>query len=224
MHITNPHTAPTHTHENGVQSTMLHTTDNGPHSSILKAPPREPGLSRPHSHTATEEIFNLGPPFTFDKGRTLPRYGYTKYPAGMVHGADVDLPEGYHLYVRMSGPSEIHFPEININDPQPFTPLEGYTFVASADENWPENPGPNLGQNIQTRTLSYNPKTQKGAFLARLPANTTLNLPPAATELLIVEGSLTHENNTLTPGTHIHTAQGLNLTASAPSLVFIHQD
>ncbi|WP_439534946.1 hypothetical protein, partial [Polymorphobacter sp.] len=170
---------------NGLRITRLREdVATGAHSLILEAPPRAPGGSRPHFHLVSEEMFNLGPSMTFDAGRPLPRHGYARYPAQMRHGAAVDLPDGYRLFVRYGGAAEVHFAE-----PADFAEAEGHLFIPDPLADWAAHPGPALGERVSTRALSY--AGGRGAFLARLGDGAVLDLDGRGeVELLVVEGVL----------------------------------
>lgn len=93
----------------GLRIKLLHTYrdgdeagegERGARTMILQSPPRAAGASKPHRHNCSEEVFNLGPRMQFDEGQALATGGFMLHPAGSVHGANIDLPQGYRLLVH----------------------------------------------------------------------------------------------------------------------------
>jgi hypothetical protein len=80
-----------------------HTT--GARTVILKSMPRpRPAGQKPQYHPVDEEFFCLSGGFTLEAGTLLEDDSYVYYPANLVHGFCVDVPSGYEIYLRNSGP------------------------------------------------------------------------------------------------------------------------
>jgi len=192
-------------------TTLRQDPDTGAKSLILKSAPRSPGQSRPHFHASCEEVFNLGPTMTFDAGRPLPHHGYALYPAQMPHGTAVDLPQGYHLFVRYSGSSDVHF-----DDDACFNPSAEHLYVPDPFEDWSGNPGPFFGDGITTRALS------PSSCLARLSDAARLDVC-CPVELLVLSGMLVGKDGDLPPESYLYSSQGLPpLRASSDTLLLVH--
>gem|GEM_PF-4999977 len=94
---------------------------------LLRSAPRpvtEQNRRRAHYHDGSEEFLSLGPRFTFDAGLWLERLSYVHMPPGTVHGSDVQVPDGYLLYLRTNGAAEPRF----VQDPK-----DRYPFSLGAD-------------------------------------------------------------------------------------------
>lgn len=207
----------------GVKTKLLREDPvSGARSVIAKAPPRAPGASRPHRHTADEEVFNLGPPMRFDKGPWLNRFGYVKYPASMVHGGAVTLPEGYLLYLRMSGRSQLEFvegAETVIED--------GYVFSPHAKEApWVAGTAADLPDAYSVYLLSYSSQDQIGTLLVKVPQGGAIKFPKTRrTELLILGGQLkTCGATSLVPNTFVYADrnEAQELISATDALIFMH--
>jgi hypothetical protein len=97
----------------GVATKVLNTDPvSGARTVLLRSDPRpvtEATRRRAHFHDGTEEFFSLGPRFTFDNGIWLDRGAYVHVPPRTVHGTDVQVPDGYLLYLRTSGGTRPQF-------------------------------------------------------------------------------------------------------------------
>jgi hypothetical protein len=186
-------------------TTLRDDPQSGAKTLILEAPPRAPGPSRPHFHASSEEIFNLGPPMTFDPGHPLPTHGYAFYPAHMPHGTAVSLPEGYRLFVRYTGNADVHF-----KDDAPFAPTPDHIHLPT--------PAPAPASNgLTLHTLS------PSATLARLAPGAVLTLPPKASEFFLISGTLTTNKQTLEPETYLYSPHGHPpLTAQDEAMALIY--
>ncbi len=78
----------------------------GARTSLLKSPPRPQPEAKAQYHFSEEEFFCLAGRFTFDGNHWFRPGSYACFPAGVVHGADVRVPDGYLLYLRTSGSTE----------------------------------------------------------------------------------------------------------------------
>ena len=59
---------------------------------------------RPQHHPVDEEFLCLTGRFTLEGTHWLKPMTYVYYPAGLVHGFGIDIPDGYQVYLRNSGP------------------------------------------------------------------------------------------------------------------------
>lgn len=161
----------------------------GGSTAILRAPPRPRGVSRPHYHTGDETILNLGPPMRFEPGAPLQRLGYSHYPAGVIHGFDVDLPDGYEVLVRTSSAPDPFFPDELPHAPAPGPP--GAISIASPDA-LPWLSAAELGgcPGASMRVLHRSGATLSALAALDAGARLTLGDDRGPCELLILEGDL----------------------------------
>ena len=89
------------------QKILKQDPDTGARTLLLRSPPR-PGAAmgdrRPQHHPVDEEFLCLSGRFTLEGTDWLTPMMYVYYPAGLVHGFGVDVPDGYEVYLRNSGP------------------------------------------------------------------------------------------------------------------------
>jgi hypothetical protein len=116
--------------DGGIATKVLNTDPvNGARTVLLKSAPRavnEATRRRAHYHFGAEEFLSLGSAFSFDDGYWHGRLSYAYIPPLTVHGTDVQVPDGYLLYLRTLGPAEPRFvarhgpPEFSaVGKPQP---------------------------------------------------------------------------------------------------------
>lgn len=87
-------------------------TTSGARTVLLCSKPRpvtEATRRRAHYHEGVEEFLSLGPAFSFDDNVWHHRLSYLFLPPGTVHGTDVQVPEGYLLFLRTGGGAEPRF-------------------------------------------------------------------------------------------------------------------
>lgn len=142
---------------------------------LLRSDPRpvtEQNRRRAHYHEGSEEFLSLGPRFTFDAGLWLERLAYVHMPPRTVHGSDVQVPDGYLLYLRTSGATQPNFmPE----------PKERYPFSLGAES-------------FIVIANATDQRLAKDASLIRLAAGYAGPLPVDANrgcEVFVVEGEMT---------------------------------
>lgn len=92
----------------GVFEKILNEDDiTGARTVMLKSLPR-PGDQlpdqRPQYHPVEEEFFCLSGRFTLEGDVWFEPGSYVYYPSNLVHGYAVDVPGGYEIYLRNSGP------------------------------------------------------------------------------------------------------------------------
>lgn len=212
--------------DTGMRSKLLRQdSKTGSKTMILQAPPRTLGPPKPHFHTADEEILNLGPAMQFDAGAKLERFGYAKYPAGLAHGAAIDLPDGYELLMRLSSRSTLHFDDVN-RVPSLLTD-HLYDFVpCPAQARWQRVH--NLANHTETDVaeLSWNETQHRGALFARMPKGASISFHDfcGSLELLVLEGaaSLPGGKN-IGQGTYVYRERASGVViALENSLLFLH--
>ncbi len=91
----------------GISSKVLNShTPRGGQTQLLRSHPRpsaEITDRRPQFHPVDEEFLCLDGRFTLEGSHWLTPMSYVFYPAGLVHGFNVDVPGGYEVYIRNSG-------------------------------------------------------------------------------------------------------------------------
>lgn len=81
--------------------------DTGARTLLLKSlsrPKKDLVDRRPQFHPVAEEFYCLSGDFTLEGNVWLRDHSYVYYPPGLVHGHGVDVPNGYEIYLRNSGP------------------------------------------------------------------------------------------------------------------------
>jgi hypothetical protein len=142
---------------------------------LLRSDPRpvtEQNRRRAHSHDGSEEFLSLGARFTFDAGLWLERLSYVHMPPRTVHGSDVQVPDGYLLYLRTTGATEPQFMQ---------EPMQSYPFSLGSEKFTiiPDAVGAALSRD---------------ASLIRLQAGYSGTLPMESErcrEVFVVEGEMT---------------------------------
>ena len=77
--------------------------DLGACTQLIRSAERPVAEYKSQCHAADEEFFCLDGRLTFDGDGWWSRYSYVFIPAGTVHGANVIVPGGYLLYLRLGG-------------------------------------------------------------------------------------------------------------------------
>jgi hypothetical protein len=81
--------------------------ETGARTLLLKSMPRpkkDLADRRPQFHPVAEEFYCLSGHFTLEGNVWFGAHSYVYYPPRLVHGHDVDVPAGYEIYLRNSGP------------------------------------------------------------------------------------------------------------------------
>jgi hypothetical protein len=92
----------------GIHERILNVDSvTGARTLLLKSLPRKRvdlGDRRPQVHPVDEEFYCLSGHFTLEGDVWFAKHSYAYYPPGLVHGHGVDVPGGYEIYLRNSGP------------------------------------------------------------------------------------------------------------------------
>ncbi|MDX2224678.1 MAG: hypothetical protein SFV21_18135 [Rhodospirillaceae bacterium] len=152
---------------------------------LLRAAPRAVNAQtrrKAHFHRGGEEFLSLGPPFSFDDGLWNPRLAYAYLPPGTVHGRDVQVPDGYLLYLRTWGSAQPLFLTEHAAPAAPAgTPVKLTNPLSSA---W-----------RTVCVLNHDPATGERALMIRLPAGFDGAVPAGDAsqyEILTLEGRWRH--------------------------------
>jgi hypothetical protein len=78
----------------------------GARTALLVSPPRAGVECKAQYHDGEEEFFCLAGTFTFDGVHWFRPGSYACFPPRVVHGARVQVPGGYRLYLRTRGSSD----------------------------------------------------------------------------------------------------------------------
>lgn len=174
----------------GLKVKLLRSDNSsGLRTMILQSPPRPISAQKPHRHTCSEELFNLGPRMQFDEGQAIDPYGFMLYPAGTVHGGQIALPDGYHLLV--------HTPAAAIIEPVmagrcDISTAPAPVFIAKPSEyRWEPHCGASQGRATKAR-LSWNKGTGTGSYLLKVPAGEVCDLSHGhrAAEIFVLRGEI----------------------------------
>lgn len=82
--------------------------DTGARTSLLRSAVRTSVERKAQYHPGDEEFLCLEGRFTFDGRDWFGRGSYVHFPARTVHGASVQVPGGYLLYLRTTGTAVAH--------------------------------------------------------------------------------------------------------------------
>ena len=89
------------------EKVLKQDADTGARTLLLRSSPRPAAAMldrRPQHHSVDEEFLCLAGKFTLEGTHWLTPMTYVYYPAGLVHGFGVNVPDGYQVYLRNSGP------------------------------------------------------------------------------------------------------------------------
>ena len=182
----------------GIAQKLLYTHPaSGARALLLRSRARPRTESSGHAlqyHPVNEEFLCLDGRFTLEGTHWLAPLTYVFYPAGLVHGFQVDVPEGYEIYLRNSGPFAVEWvatPARNgpylIDDPE--TECPGVIIADCAEL---VRDAAATGQ-LAVITLRSSEKAE-GALIACLPPGETLELPAAdadaSIEIFVVQGEI----------------------------------
>ncbi|MBM3513084.1 MAG: hypothetical protein FJX59_05145 [Alphaproteobacteria bacterium] len=178
--------------DGGVGTKVLsRDADTGARTTLLRSkqrPVTEATRRRAHFHRGVEEFLSLGPAFSFDDDHWHSRLSYAYLPAQTVHGTNVQVPDGYLLYLRTHGPTEplflaAHGPPENAAQPTIHAPPQ--------ESAWQ----PAAGTSAVVRHLHAS--ENETSFLLRFTAagDTPFLLLAGAVryEILVIEGRLAFE-------------------------------
>lgn len=90
----------------------------GARTSLLVSPPRSGVEHKAQYHDGEEEFFCLGGTFTFDGVHWFRSGSYACFPPRVVHGARVQVPDGYRLYLRTRGSTDA----VRVSEPSSVEP------------------------------------------------------------------------------------------------------
>jgi len=176
---------------------------SGARTLMLKSIPR-PGDQisdrRPQYHPVDEEFLCLSGRFTLEGHPWLTQGTYVYYPPNLVHGYAVDVPDGYEIYLRNSGPlstTRVESPAVNklhrIDDPD--APASG-AVTRHANESLE---AARNGQSFSIIGLREACDGCDGAFLIALPRDAQIPSPNGGydgfLELLVLDGEVESENH-----------------------------
>jgi len=170
----------------------------GARTLILKSVPR-PGDQivdrRPQFHPVAEEFFCLSGRFTLEGDPWFTYGSYVYYPPKVVHGFSVDVPDGYEIYLRNSGPLSTERVDVPTMDKLHFADsmqgATGHVILRQTDsviDQMVRADEPSIAQ------LRISTDTGEGAFLSSLPRETRIEPPENGyegfVELLMVRGEI----------------------------------
>jgi hypothetical protein len=181
----------------GIAQKLLYTQPtDGARTLLLRSRPRpkaQLGDLKPQYHPFYEEFLTLEGRFTLEGTHWLTPLTYVFYPAGLVHGFAVDVPDGYEIYLRNPGPFSFETVDAPardapylIDDPEQETPgiiiadCGGLIEKASASG--------------ELSVIALRDINGDGAVIAALSGGDELQLPltdPAAyAEIFVLEGEV----------------------------------
>ena len=173
-------------------------SDTGARTLLLRSVPRpsaDIADRRPQYHPVDEEFLCLSGRFTLEGTHWLTRMTYVYYPAGLVHGFNVDVPDGYQIYLRNSGPLATE----RVDSPAQENP---YFIGAGGQESRNvivSHCSQLIRDAVQSSQLSVislrkDERTKEGAFIACLPEHghieSRIDGPGAYLEILVLEGEI----------------------------------
>jgi hypothetical protein len=170
--------------------------DTGARTLLLRSPPR-PSADipdrRPQYHPVDEEFLCLAGKFTLEGTHWLTPMTYVHYPAGLAHGFNVDVPDGYEIYLRNSGP---------VTTQRVDSPAEDNPYFIGDGQRDPiivSNCSKLVLDAVQSNQLSVitlrnNDRTKEGALIACLPTdgNIASQIDGAGDylDILVLEGAI----------------------------------
>ena len=171
--------------DTGAQTLMLRSTPR-PRADIVDR--------RPQCHPVDEEFLCLAGRFTLEGTHWLTPMTYVYYPAGLVHGFNVDVPGGYEIYLRNSGPVTTQ----RVDSPAQDSPYflgddhqDQSVIVSHCAELILDAAD---SSNLSVITLRKNERTKEGALIACLPTPGHIDLridgSGAYLEVLVLEGQI----------------------------------
>jgi len=180
------------------QKLLKQDTDTGARTLLLRSLPRpETDMvdRRPQHHPVDEEFLCLAGKFTLEGTHWLTPLTYVYYPAGLVHGFGVDVPDGYQVYLRNSGPLVTERVDSPAQDSPHFIDARsadcGQVIVSYCAEL--------IRDTLQSSKLSViplrnNDLNKEGALIASMPPDRhlqiRLNGSEAYAEIFVLEGEI----------------------------------
>lgn len=181
------------------QKLLKQDADTGARTLLLRSLPRpetEMVDRRPQYHPVDEEFLCLAGKFTLEGTHWLTPMTYVYYPAGLVHGFGVDVPDGYLVYLRNSGPLVTR----RVDSPAQYRPhfidarsadCSGEVIVAYCSELIRDAL---QSSQISVITLRDNDLTKEGALIVCMPPDRHLQFQlsgsGAYAELFVLEGEI----------------------------------
>ncbi len=183
----------------GIAQKLLHMhAATGARALLLRSQPRpiaKSGSRTLQYHPVNEEFLCLDGRFTLEGTHWLAPLTYVYYPAGLVHGFHVDVPDGYEIYLRNSGSFAVEWVETPARD-RPYlidNPNLSCPDIMVADCARLVADAAGSGQ-LAVITLRSSEDPAEGALIACLPAGGALQLaiaePGAWAEIFVLEGEI----------------------------------
>lgn len=168
----------------------------GARTAFVSSPARPGTEQKAQFHASEEEFFCLEGRFTFDGEHWFRPGAYACFPAGVVHGAHVQVPVGYRLYLRTSGSTEA----VRVQTPRSKRPYredgrDDSPQAVLTNTGWPDLPAHQTLRSIPNGAIDLK-RLHTGAVLDTCAWHT---LP---VEILLVSGTLGSKNRFLTPGAY----------------------
>ena len=191
----------------------------GARTAFVLSPPRSGTEQKAQFHSSEEEFFCLDGHFTFGGDHWFRPGAYACFPAGVVHGAHVQVPVGYRLYLRTSGSTEA----TRVTAPRSEQPYreDGRDDSPQAvviDTGWPD-----VAEDQRLRSIPGGAIDLRQVHTGTvLDADTWHALP---VEILLVSGRLHSNNRFLSPPAYGFYPVGEELprlTALEDSTVLVH--
>ena len=207
-------------------------TARGGQTQLLRSKPRpasEIADRRPQYHPVDEEFLCLDGRFTLEGTHWLTPMSYVFYPAGLVHGFNVDVPDGYEVYIRNSGPLEtdridapvqdsLYFVDEYANDGREIVVSNCLELVRDAVQS----------SLISVIVLRKEEERGEGTFVIALPYNGKITAQISSredhVELFVLEGEIRQDDQELIGKSgymYLSAADDLNLTSSGPSVFLL---
>ncbi len=218
----------------GVFEKILNEDDvTGARTVMLKSLPRPSDQltdRRPQYHPVDEEFFCLSGRFTLEGTPWLTPMSYVFYPPGLVHGFNVDVPDGYEVYLRNSGPHEterieslaqdsLYFIADSEHDRQGVIVSDCFGLVREAV----------LSSLPSAIALREDEKTEEGTLLIVLPNSASIASeiagPEGNLELFVLEGEIQlRDQERIGKSCYVSLAAplDLNIASIGPSILILN--
>ena len=170
--------------------------DTGARTLLLRSRPR-PSADitdrRPQYHPVDEEFLCLAGKFTLEGTPWLTPMTYVYYPAGLAHGFNVDVPDGYEIYLRNSGPVTTERVDSPLQD-TPYFIEQGHGDPIIVSDCSKLVVDAVQSEQLSLITLRNDDRAQEGALILCLPANrdivSRIDQANGYVELFVLEGSI----------------------------------
>jgi hypothetical protein len=179
------------------QKTLYRHPVSGAQTILLRSTARPSAAitdRRPQVHPVDEEFLCLAGRFTLEGKPWLTPLTYVYYPANLVHGFHVDVPDGYEIYLRNSGTVTTERIDAPLQ-PGPYVITgavsHGEVIIANCAELVDQ--ASRSGQ-LAVITLRHDPQRGEGACIVCFPAGARLDLTLAeadhSAELFVINGGI----------------------------------